>query len=269
MALLDKINQQRQAQPQQQLGQTEAVNKLLQAKSGKAATTGAPVDTTAEAALADQVRGEQRAMSQAAALEGVQAAQQSAGIAQQAGQAADNLQMAKKSMEANRDRILADLQMRAAQEAEKLGLNKQEAAMQARLFEKRLTNEKYLQELAQEGNIKRLKDERSFRLAMQEQIFGRDLALMLDGQEFQGALNMGNRDFQEWLNTISLKDAWKLTTAAIKQQTTAQTMSAFTGGLQAGMSAGSLTKGSTPAQTSTPTGTSTQYNEPSSNVALS
>jgi hypothetical protein len=205
---LKQANSAATAQPAAGLGATSQITDLLKAKSNTAPAspvgTGAPKQTTIGEALA--VDTTQAQMGQTA--QG--AAQQEAAVQVQSDAQKQQLVQAEGELEAQR---LGLAEKAASEEAKLLEAARQakvagdearwELALERASLLRRLRNDAYIQDLKQQGDMRRLGDETSFREALSHEVFGEELGTLqqiLGGKEI---LAMSRSDFNASMEMLS------------------------------------------------------------------
>ena len=229
MSLLDRIKQ-RKSQKQQAPagGQTEAAARLLAAKSGKASSVPTtPVSQEAERAVAAQTGQQLGDLAQQGRMEslGISGAQEAQAAKEL--EAGTRLAVGKEELSSQRSQALAEMSQELRLAGEKLGLSKEEADVQAQLFETRLNSQKYIRDLKQDGMLDRAfsaKESRSELLKMQ---LGEDMTNFLTKLGFEKELFKEDVDWEKIMKEVKMEREIADKRSAWQQQRT----SAIFGGM--------------------------------------
>lgn len=192
--------------PSIQPNQTETVQSLINAKSGKANTTG-------EGPRISNI-GEQQANAQAAAGVQQQLQQQQVGAQKQAGQIQqqDQDQAAKtrtlseetsKAMDDYLNQTQSTLDQ-YVQGTRQLDMNKDKAKLEQMGIVMRMANDNYVSNLQREGARARLNNDAAFNDALNRSVFADEEDLMQNDLQFRSMLNADDRSFNEGLANINL-----------------------------------------------------------------
>jgi len=205
------------------VGETEAAAKLLQAKTGKAAPIGQPIGIEGERAARQQIQAQVQPLQQAATLQAVQTGQQTEQIAKEQATQTAQIGQAGRELESKKEQQIKNIEQLAANEADKLKVNKEQAQSEARLFAKRMSSEKYVQDLQKEATLNRLTDKTSFDEYITSQTFGNAISDLFKNQEYEQIFQDNSRSWNERMAALdveSLLDLAKLeaSTAAQRQQ---------------------------------------------------
>ena len=204
--LLEKLKQ-RQTQAATvtpEMGQTEAAAKLLQAKTGKASTSIAPVSIEQERAVASDVKAAAQPLVQGAALQNIQTTQAQEAISRGEQQQVAQIDQAGREVDSKKAQEIASITQRVQQEADKLGVNKEQAQSEARLFSKRLNTESYIQKLQSEATLNRLDDAAKFEEYIARQTFGNSVSDLLLSQEYSDILAKSGRSWDEKMANLDV-----------------------------------------------------------------
>lgn len=200
-------------------GQTQQIQGILGAKEGKAATanTGPGASNIQEQAALTQ--GQQQ-MKQIGNEGQVKAQQQD--IQQDEQKQAFNIQ--EQDLGNRRQQFLNDSQQKLsgiyqqAQQAEKeLNFDKQKAAVEQAGFYERMKNEKYVNQLQQEGEKARLNSDIGFKTSLMNNAMGNAVATLGDKLSYQTLFNASDRKFKEQLAAMDINQAAAILAANINQ----------------------------------------------------
>jgi hypothetical protein len=246
--LLEKLKQ-RQTQAATvtpEMGQTEAAAKLLQAKTGKASTSIAPVSIEQERAVASDVKAAAQPLVQGAALQNIQTTQAQEAISRGEQQQVAQIDQAGREVDSKKAQEIASITQRVQQEADKLGVNKEQAQSEARLFSKRLNTESYIQKIQSEATLNRLDDQVKFDEYVARQTFGNSVSDLLLSQKYSEIMLREDRDWDEKMAQLSIDDFLEMTEFNNKQEANRQKIQAIGSLAQVGASsaAGAMSKGS-------------------------
>lgn len=210
-----KQNLLNQPQPSSQLGQGQAVQKVLQAKQGKlpgAAPTGPRASNLGEAAMVDQTKAlaaqqQQQNQLQAQAIDQQQIEQQ-----REQNQRNAEIESKRQSMltqaQINVDSILGQSQ----REGRQLTFEKDANTLEQLGFQLRLQDKQYIQKLQIEAGKQRLTDATNFNIAMQKAVLGNNYDLLKQRLDIDAALSADKNTAQEELSKIDLETALAIAT---------------------------------------------------------
>lgn len=218
--LLDTIKQNLQSTNQQapqasELNQTSLIQGLQQAKSGKAV---GPAAAPAISNIQEQVANNQalvasQQMAQAGQMAAQQIQQQQAEQQQQALQQAKRLDQQTVEMmdkfTQQQDALLNDYQKGIKQ----LDLNKDKSKMEQIGFNIRLGNQKYIDNLQQEGARSRLDNQLTFNEELAKTIFNEESDLFNSDLQFRGMINADGRQFADEMSNIDIDFALRMAEA--------------------------------------------------------
>jgi len=243
-SLLDKLRQQQSSQSiaAAPLGATEAAAKLLAAKTGKAQVGPIqPISIEAERAAQAQTTSQLGQVAQQGQVAGAIQGVQQEGQQQEFNQAKDRIQLQYTDLSSTEQQQLLDIDQKARHAAEKLGLDKETAAQDARLFTRRLKDKKYTDKLEQDGALKRAFSTKDQQKELTKLQLGSELSNLLAKLGFESLLAADSRVWQEKMKMLDAKSKYDLAVAAIKAEGKRQMVNSFTGGVQAGL--GGIGKG--------------------------
>ncbi len=112
-----------------------------------------------------------------------------------------------------------------------------EAALDQAAFNRRLSNEKYVQTLQQEGALQRLDDSVSFKEALQNDVFAEEASTLKDYLGWKEWMSQDENQFREQLATIDINAAIAISGTQAEAANTAATAGAASGILAGGISA--------------------------------
>jgi hypothetical protein len=235
---LSKLAQPAQA-PGQVTGQTEALQRISQAASGKAVPgagmgTGPARSTQAELAVVDQVKRGQDELFKQNQMQQLALAQEQKSIQDQADfknrlLSEDQLAARDKYL-TTQERILNEYSNNQRQ----LDLNKDKARLEQLGFSMRLSNDKYLQELDRQARMANLSDAVAFEEEMYRTIFADEEELFRDNLDFRALMAADERSFRDEISQISLDMALDLSRAENKALSQKQMWDGIGGLMQAG-----------------------------------
>lgn len=191
------------------LGQTQAVQRLLQAKRGKAAapTAGPAASSMQERIMGQQVRAGQQQLQTQAAISQAQQEEQAADITQreeiQKAGFEQQLKAGQQQLERQTTNILNDLSRGEKQLAGKEYVSKINQ-ITAGL---RLSNDQYIFGLQDAGRRARLDTDLGFKEAAYREIMAAELDYLRDEQKFTAMMNADTREFQEEVAKMDINAA--------------------------------------------------------------
>jgi hypothetical protein len=221
MALLDVIKQNLSQLGDQRkagavgLGTTAAAEKMIQAGTGKAATTTtAPVTST----IGEQLAVQQT--QQELAKVGDQAQLATADIEQKAATQKSREQLATEELDQKRSNYLnqyynetSAVLSQLERERSKMTQEEQIAKLEQVGFNLSLANDKYVYGIQDQGRRQRLDDETGFRIALQEAVNADMIDLFEDNIDWQKAFDMSEREYTDWLASMDINKAVELADA--------------------------------------------------------
>jgi hypothetical protein len=221
MALLDVIKQNLSQLGDQRragavgLGTTAAAEKMIQAGTGKAATTTtAPVTSTIGEQLAVQQTQQELAKL------GDQAQLATADIEQKAATQQSREQLATEELNQKRSNYLSQYYNETSvvlsqleRERSKMTQEEQIAKLEQVGFNLALADDKYIYGIQDQGRRQRLDDETGFRIALQEAVNADMLDLFEENVEWQKAFDMSEREYTDWIASLDLNKAIELAAA--------------------------------------------------------
>lgn len=214
-----KQNLLNQPQPNYQLGQGQAVQKVMQAKQGKlpgVASTGPRASNLGEGAMVDQTKAlaaqqQQQNQLQAQAIDQQQVEQQR----QQSQQNAE-IESKRQSMltqaQINVDNILGQSQ----REGRQLTFEKDANTLEQLGFQLRLQDQQYIQKLQIEAGKQRLANATNFNIAMQKAVLGNNYDLLKDKLDMDALLSADQNRSNEELAKIDINTAVAIASANSK-----------------------------------------------------
>lgn len=239
--ILDALNKQQTAPAQQAgragIGATSKIQQVINQMRGGAAATQAPAP--AQNLLEQRAVGD---VQSAARTQQAQAEIQQAGLAE--AQAAQQQQFQQQSAQlGEREQAVADrarnqtnqLLSEAEQQRGQLDLAKNRAKAEQIGFNLRLSNDKYVKRLQQEGQLRRLGDKNRFEEETVKSLFGKEQELFKDQLDFNESLNMDMLQWEEELQRVDLEN-W---VQAAKMEAKAASSKQMAEGVQGAFSSGS------------------------------
>ncbi len=221
------------------LGQTEAIQRVSQAASGKqvptAGVSAAPARSRqGELQVVDQVRKGQEELAKQAQIQNLALAQEQKSI--QDSEQFKNKLLSEEQLN-TRDKLLTTQQEILSQYStgqRQLDLNKDKARMEQLGFGMRLSNDKYLNELEQQAKLANLSDAISFEEETMRAIFADEEELLRDSIDFRALLSADERQFTEEMSKMSRELAVELAKAENKRLSEKQLWDGVSGLMSAG-----------------------------------
>lgn len=229
---------------QPQLGETEAAKQLLQAKTGKASVTTMPISTESERAVAQETAGQLGQVKQQAQIAQIEPTAQAEQQKQQFTQKTAQIEQASREVAAKVGQQLKDIESKVGQAATTLRINKQAAQLDARLFQRRLSDAKYIQDIKQEAQINRLEDDNNFKEYITQQALGEDLWDLMKRQEYSSILGDERRTWEEKFERMNVDNMLAMAKEAARDAAKKAQWDALTGMAQMGGQAASSYYGS-------------------------
>lgn len=233
--LIDSFRDRFQSQlatPQPLQNQTEQVQQLQSAKSGKAfGPTSAPRISNIQEQVANQQA--QQAVQQNAQQMQLQGEQAELSSAQQEQEISSRFAQMEESAAKQMDEFLTQSQNLVDQYTQglrTLDLNKDKARLESIGLTARLANDKYVNALQQEAARARLDNELQFNEALARSIFGQEQDMFQENLTFRNMLSADNREFVEELSGIDLGFAMQMASDE-NRANAAQTMWTGIGGI--------------------------------------
>jgi len=262
MALLDTIRKnlaanQKQQAATDQVGQTERATSLLRQRStGKATTESASAASNiGEQTAAGQTRQGLQQIQQQGDLASRQLSQRSAEMTQKTDIQQAQLEQARASTDGKyrreTDKIINDL----SRSGRELDLNRDAAKLEQLGHVLAMQDKQYVETLQLSGAKYRLTNELNFQVALQKDIWADMQGLFKDEIDLKKFLAMDQREFEQKLMKMDMKDAYKI----FQMNQEAANKQAIWSALGMGGTAGAEYYGNTGTTTTTPT-TSTQTN---------
>lgn len=255
-SLFDQVKQNlnKMAQPVQAagqiLGQTEAISRISEAASGKAApggTAGAVPSRSrqAELSVVDQVTRGQQELAKANQIQALALGQQ---------------EQALKDSEEFKNRLMSDEQLASREKyldtqrsilteyssgQRQLDLTKDKARLEQLGFNMRLSNDKYLGELEQKARLADLSNAASFEEELTRSIFADEEELFRNDLDFRAMIAADQRTFQEEMSQMDINMALDMAETNNKALSEKQMWDGLGGIIQGGASAYASYKGTT------------------------
>lgn len=212
--LLDQIRQNRQQQLSQQAPVTDQTNKvqqLLRAKSGRAGlSSDAAVSNVSEQAAVADTNAQLAALAPAANIQQQQEQIAAKGQEQQYQQQKQDIAQTNRfnTIENNlkTNQLLNDLSRDRGQ----LGLEKDQARLEQAAFLLSMQDKQYTSQLEQIGRQRRLDDQAAFNDAMADVAFKDNLALVKQKLGTNNILAVNDRDFAKAMSNMSLDEAMQV-----------------------------------------------------------
>lgn len=198
------------------IGYTEAADRLLAAKEGRVATEAAPTNVYAERAVQQQTQGQLASIADKARVQAAGESVTESGLLQRERQEADKSSLEMASMDSKRNQAIQDMRKRMEQEAVKLGLDKDRAASESRLFERRLTDDRYIRDLKLQAAENRLYDKTEFDKMLNSQLIGENMATDMTEREYRKMLSADQREWEKYIQTMDIERLMKLNKDRIK-----------------------------------------------------
>lgn len=234
MTALQKIQQSlaQKAQPQQAtgiLGQTEALETLSRAASGKALTAGEGPSRSrqAEKAVASQVQRGQRALQEQIQMEALGQAQQTKAMEDKA--TLDNKILSSERLDIQ-EKFLAkqkEIITGFVNSGRQLDLKKDKARAEQAGFMMRLNTDYYITDLTNEANRAMLQDELQFDEELARTLFDEELDLFNDDLDFRAMINADEREFELDVANINIDFALKMGESEARGESQRQMWSGF------------------------------------------
>lgn len=221
--LLQTIRQNSQPQEQGVTDETQKLQTLLRAKSGKALAGPGVVSSNLgeQQAVANTNQQIQQEVAPQAAIQNAGLEQQQAGIQQQEQQQRSDIAQSRRfdtlQTRIKTDQILSDLERNKG----KIDLARDGARLEQLGSNLRLENQKYVQDLQREGSRARLNDELAFREATARATMGNNMEIMNKSIDNNTFLKANDRDFKRKVAQIDIGSAYQMFNneiAAGKQQ---------------------------------------------------
>ena len=247
-SLFDQVKQNlgKMAQPVQPagqiLGQTEAISRISQAASGKAAPAGTAGGVPgrsrqAELAIVDQVTRGQQELAKANQIQALALGQQEQSLRDS--QDFKNRVLSDEQL-ASREKYL-DTQRNILTEyssgQRQLDLNKDKAKLEQLGFSMRLSNDKYLNDLEQRARVADLSNAVNFEEELTRSIFADEEELFRNDLDFRAMIAADQRTFQDEMAQMDINMALSMAEASNKALSEKQMWDGIGGLVQAGASA--------------------------------
>lgn len=244
MTALQRIQQSlaQKAQPQQAtgiLGQTEAVEKISRAASGKALTSGVGPSRSrqTEKQVASQVEQGQRALQEQIQAEAVGQAQQTRAIQEQA--KFENKLLSQQQLDMQDKFIVKQQEILSSfvRSGREIDLNKEKAKAEQLGFMMRLNTDYYLTDLNDEANRAMLQDDIEFQEELARTLFNEELDLFRDDLDFRSMINADEREFELDIANINIDFALKMAESSAEQANQQMMWQGFGTAVEGGLSA--------------------------------
>jgi hypothetical protein len=235
--LLETIQQNRASLAAQQQGvgdQTQQIQSLLGAKSGKAPTTSdTGISNLGEQSAAATANQGQAQLGQQAAVQTQAENTQAAGIQQDT-----TNQLASVSQARKFDTLQSRLQTQSvlnnlAQQKGDLSDQKSQAALEQVAFNLSMQDKKYVDTLENIGARRRLDNDVNFKSEMQQIAFGDSLSMLKQKLAEGDVLSASDRDFAKALSDMSIEDALRVAAIQSAGAQSAADLNAAIAGTQA------------------------------------
>ena len=209
-----------QSKPEQASpGQTQAVQRLQRAASGKAVGSRGPAVSSLGEKMArtqaDQAIGQ---IQQKGQLQEQQQLQQQADQTQAAEQQRAGIQQSREQAKQAAAQQMAELEQNLEQGRDKADFQEYAAYLEQMGFLARLSNDQYITQLQQQGKLNRLDNELSFKEALVEESLDFASDELIKSLDFKRAVDMDNDEFLRYLGTISIEQAMQVAQATANQQ---------------------------------------------------
>lgn len=266
MNLLDTIRQ--STQKQGMTDETQKLQTLLRAKSGRAvAPSSAATSAVQEQAANDATNSQLQQIDSNAYIANQAQQQQARGIEQQTANTTAQVEQSRRfndlQSRIETDKLLSDLERNKGQ----IDMDRDSARVEQVAQGLRLQNKKYIEDLQRESAKARLLDGNEFQLQLQKDIFGENTDLLKEQLGNKEILDLDDREFNRLLTQMGVDDAWRVHQNELDTQRK-RALTSFIGqtpGLVGGaMSAGgsrapAQQTNMNQAQTSTPVGSNNSY----------
>jgi len=241
MTALQRIQQSlaQKAQPQQAtgiLGQTEAVEKISRAASGKALPSGVGPSRSrqTEKQVASQVEQGQRALQEQIQAEAVGQAQQTRAMQEQA--KFENKLLSQQQLDMQDKFIVKQQEILSSfvRSGRELDLRKDKAKAEQLGFMMRLNTDYYLTDLNDEANRAMLQDDIEFEEELARTLFNEELDLFNDDLDFRALIKADKREFDIEIANWNVEMAIKMAETEAKEASQRQLWSGIGTLAQAG-----------------------------------
>ena len=219
--LLEKLKQRKSQQQQAPaLGQTEAASKLLAAKSGKAPTgPTTPIDTEMERAVAGQTQQQLSDISQQGRIESAEIAGRQEQLVTAKQQGETKVAVGKEALASERTKALADMRQQLSVSFAELGLDKERADMESRVFAKRMQSDEYIRDLVNDRTLDRAFTEGDRRTNLLEMQLGEDLITFFQEMGFTEKMIRSDVDWESEMQKLKSEHMVNMAEKTLKGQT--------------------------------------------------
>lgn len=221
-----------------QLGQTQRVQTLLEAKQGRqvAGDTGPARSTIAEKSALQQTKAglADQSLQSRLQFEGIKQedTQQKAQVAEQQLSLADQAEDYRSAFERQTESLLSDFE----RDNRQLDDAKSSAKLEQLGFSLRMQDQEYITNLQQVGRLNRLNSKVGFQEEVAKQTLSDLGELFKNDQDFQRFVGMNERDFREQMGQMDISFATEMAESALKAQRTNNLFSGTGTLIQAGAS---------------------------------
>ncbi len=243
MALLDTIKSQLET-PQAQAdagtgGQTQTVRKLLQAKTGRAAT---PSTSPRQSALQEKVaeaqtKDGQQQLGLRGRLQSEQIEQREADIAQREQQQEAQFQESWETAQSNMNRQANQLLNQFESGQKTLKTQENIADLEQLGFQMRLQNDQYVNQLQEVGQRNRLDNQLEFKKQLAQNVFKDQQELIVNDMAFNRMISADDREFTEELAQMDIGYAMQIADNAAKARASQQMFQGIGGVVSGGLQA--------------------------------
>lgn len=212
--LLEQLRQQAPSA----VNQTEAVQGLLDARSGKAIDdTGGPRATNIQEQVQNKLTETQlKEIAQQANLQAEQLGQEQRGVQQQFAQQKEQLNETEITAQETYQRQVEASLNDYERNIKTLDVAKQGAKVEQLGFQLRLSNQNYIMQLKTEAARDKITSEAAFREALQRTIFADEIDLFSSDLDFRMLLKADDAQFQKMIAQIDIDTALAIASSAAK-----------------------------------------------------
>lgn len=223
-------------QPPPASGYTEAVQNLMQAKSGKAIDeTGGPRATNIQEQVQNKLAETQtKEVAQQANLQAQQRGQEQRAVEQQFAQQKTQLREEEISTQETYQRQVEAALNDYQRGLKTLDVNKQAAKVEQLGFQLRLSNQNYIMQLKTEAARDKITSEAAFREALQRTVFADEIDLLGTDLDFRMLLKADDAKFLKELASIDIDTAMAIAASEAKAANTQAIVSGTTKVIEAG-----------------------------------
>ena len=226
-SLLDTIKRNLGQQPSvtPELGQTQQIQNVLRAKSGRQVGGAGPRQSQiGEQVAAQQAQTGASQLAQRGALLGAQQSEQFADITQRADLQRKEFRERQERLKSQHDRQVFNLLDEFGRGNRRLDNRKDISDLEQAGFMARLGNEQYISRIQQEGQKNRLDNELNYKEQVAREAFAEDQALLEDSLEFKRMINMNEREFASEMSQMDINQALDIARSQARAEN-AQTIS--------------------------------------------